>query len=60
MNKLKQLAAILVVPAILLLTACPGKDGQENGASESPSVDAITEESALEDADKILKEIEGL
>lgn len=60
MNKLKLLPAMLLVPTMLLLTACPGGESETSDASESPAIDAITEDSALEDADKILKEIEGL
>lgn len=53
---------ILLLPALLVFTACPGGNSTDAGVSgdQSPALSEITEESALEDANKILKEIDSL
>lgn len=58
MHNLKILFLSALVPLCLFMTACPS--GTENGDDATAEVEAITEDSALEDADDVLKEIENL
>ncbi len=67
MNKIFTITA--AVFAALMLTACPGggssgdgidEGGDENDALKSAPADQINADNALEEADKILEDIENL
>lgn len=60
MNAVKLLTLTALISISLFLIACPGGESGDSIATESPAIDSISESSALEDADKILKEIEEL
>ncbi|MCR9141241.1 MAG: hypothetical protein NXI24_03255 [bacterium] len=66
MNNFKHWILLGLIPAALFLTACPGGESTEVDESvesevvESPALSEISEDSALEDADKILEEIDSL
>lgn len=61
-NKILTLTAALF--AALMLTACPGGGSPETGGDETPlksaPADQIDADNALEEADKIIEDIENL
>lgn len=64
MKSWKQITFLLLLPALLAFTACPGDESANSDVDsdviDSPPASAITSDSALEDADRILKEIDSL
>lgn len=62
MNRIVALIALLF--SLSFFAACPDRPSEDEAPQAesytAPAPEAITEESALEDADKILKEIDGL